>query len=114
MLDHLSRLKGVSSVICQRISFNASSGTAVYVITFIEYPIKPYENNLFQHDGNPQISFFHCNSTRMDYEDAIEPYCEVSYHNSVFKNCKGEFRFLKMVLLHFIFYDDLKMIRTRY
>lgn len=83
-LEYFGKLKGVSSITCERTEYNSSTGTGSYVLTLNEYPLQPYENNLFRHDGNPFFHHFKCNGTLMDYEDSIDPYCEVTIGNSVF------------------------------
>ena len=75
--NSLRKLRGASKVSCERLEHNSTTATGEYLITFHKYPMTPYENNLFQHDGNPDISLFKCNSTELDVEDAVDPYCVV-------------------------------------
>jgi hypothetical protein len=43
-------------------SYDAVSGAASYVVTLKKFPVLPYENNIFFHEGNPSISDFYCNT----------------------------------------------------
>lgn len=75
--DYMKKLKGVSKVDCLREQVNSTTATGTYLVTFQDFPLMPYENNLFTHDGNPPLTAFRCNSTLMDIEDSVNPYCEV-------------------------------------
>lgn len=70
-------LKGVTSVNCTREEFNPSRASGVYKVVLEAFPLDPHENNIFVHNGNPPIQSFRCNSTGMDVEDALNPYCEI-------------------------------------
>lgn len=74
----LSKLKSVEKVSCKRETFNANTGTASYLISMLSYPEKPYMNNLVHHNGNPGINLFSCNVSKIDHEEASEPFCFVS------------------------------------
>lgn len=74
----LKGLASVSAVTCKRESFNVDTGTGVYLITLKSYPEKPYMNNLIHHNGNPGINLFSCNASKIDNEEAQQPYCFVS------------------------------------
>jgi hypothetical protein len=76
-LGSLSKLKTVANIECQRESYNQSLGTGSYLLTFHSYPLQPYENNHFSHTGNFPLSAFKCNSSLLDGEDAVRPYCEL-------------------------------------
>lgn len=70
-------LKGVKDVLCERQAVDPISGVGMYMITFNEYSIVPYENNLWKHNGNPPLSSFFCNTTFVDPEDADLPTCDI-------------------------------------
>ncbi len=55
-LESLGNIKNVSVT---RGNVNANNG-AVYSITFTEWPEKPQENNIYNHNGIPNINFFGC------------------------------------------------------
>jgi len=74
----LSKLKSVEKVSCKRETFNTNTGTASYLISMLSYPEKPYMNNLVHHNGNPGINLFSCNVSKIDHEEASEPFCFVS------------------------------------
>ena len=73
----LSKLKGVAEAQCVRESFLAESGIGSYLLTFVSYPLSPFESNMFSHNGNPPFSSFYCNGTLLDREDSVNPYCEL-------------------------------------
>lgn len=67
----------MADIECFQESYNQSLGTGSYLLTFHSFPIQPYENNHFTHNGNFPLQTFKCNGTLLDSEDAIRPYCEV-------------------------------------
>lgn len=76
-----SAMKGLasaSSVTCKRETYNVDTGTGTYLITFNAYPEKPYMNNIIHHNGNPAINLFSCNASKIDNEEAQQPFCFVS------------------------------------
>lgn len=73
----LASLKGVAEVKCERETFDATSGSGSYLITLNKFPLVPFENNIFTHDGNPPLEAFFCNSSFIDKEDAASPSCHV-------------------------------------
>lgn len=46
-----------------RMSSVATSGSFNVTIEFREFPLRPVENNIYFHDGNPDISHFKCDTT---------------------------------------------------
>lgn len=74
----LKGLASVSSATCKRESFNANTGTGMYLITLQGFPDKPYMNNVVHHNGNPAISLFACNVSKIDAEEARQPFCFLS------------------------------------
>ena len=57
---------------------NERSGAGVYDIVFDRYPLQPYENNLFTHDGNPLLKYFKCDTSLIDAEEARGATCDIS------------------------------------
>jgi hypothetical protein len=54
-LQILKSLKSVEDISCEREAFDAKSGTGSFLIVLKKYPLKPQENNLYSHNGNPPI-----------------------------------------------------------
>ncbi len=71
----LSALKSVAEVTCVRESVNEISGTGSYLISLRKFPQMPFMNNLIGHNGNPHKSLFSCNTSLVDEEEAVGPYC---------------------------------------
>jgi hypothetical protein len=74
----LKGLASVSGVSCRRESFNPDTGTGTYLISLLSYPAKPHMNNIIHHNGNPGINLFACNTSRIDNEEAQQPFCFLS------------------------------------
>ena len=68
-------LKGIDDVECLRENYDQKTGTGSYLINILKYPIQPYENNIFYHNGNPSLSAFYCNTTTLDKDSASFPTC---------------------------------------
>jgi hypothetical protein len=59
----LEALRNVAEVDC---TITASTDFLVtYQIVFRKFPVLPYENNIFSHDGNPALSSFSCNTDQI-------------------------------------------------
>ena len=74
----LKGLTSVSSALCKRESFNPNTGTGTYLISLLGFPINPHMNNIIHHNGNPGINLFSCNVSKIDNEEAQQPFCFVS------------------------------------
>ena len=37
-----------------------------YVVTFVSWPTYPAQNNVFEHDGNPPLSSFTCDVSKVE------------------------------------------------
>ena len=74
----LKGLKSVQDVSCKREKYDVNTGAGSYLISLLSYPQKPYMNNLIHHNGNPGINLFSCNVSKIDNEEASEPFCFVS------------------------------------
>ena len=46
-------------------------------ITLIAFPEIPYENNIYSHTGNPPLSYFKCDTQKLDRELSTDPYCDI-------------------------------------
>lgn len=55
-------LRNVKEVTC---SVTGTDYESVYTVSFLKFPVLPYENNIFAHDGNPPLSAFSCNIDRV-------------------------------------------------
>jgi hypothetical protein len=56
-------LRNVAEVDC---TITASTDFLVtYQIVFKSFPVLPYENNIFSHDGNPALASFSCNTDQI-------------------------------------------------
>ena len=77
-INALLGLKSISNVDCVLEDVNTMTGSASYLITLLNYPTLPYENNIFYHDGNPALNLFKCNMSSVDFSEADTPYCEIS------------------------------------
>jgi hypothetical protein len=72
-------LRGVARASCKN-ERKGDEKTAEYkyTITFLEWSLQPFENNIFFHDGNPSLDAFMCNVNRVNEFMAVNPYCRVS------------------------------------
>jgi hypothetical protein len=57
-------LPNIGDVICSRSAINARGG-ATYTIEFLSFPVMPHENNLYTNDGNPPLSSFQCDPSKV-------------------------------------------------
>ena len=73
----LKDLKSVSQINCKTENIDISTGTGSFIITLESFPLKPYLNNIIYHNGNPPLNLFHCNSSKIDTEDAVSPKCKI-------------------------------------
>ena len=55
-------LRNVKDVNC---SVTADEYQNSYVVSFLQFPVLPYENNIFSNDGSPPLSAFSCNTDRV-------------------------------------------------
>jgi hypothetical protein len=65
-------LPNVEEVSCSRSTPTADQG-ATYMIQFLSFPLKPYENNIYNHNGNPPLSSFQCDTSLVT--GATNPSC---------------------------------------
>jgi hypothetical protein len=57
-----NQLPNVKRVSCSRTAPTAVQG-ATYTVQFISFPLQPYENNIYSHEGNPQLINFQCDTS---------------------------------------------------
>lgn len=67
--DMNKNFKPVAESKCVRESFDDEKKTGSYLISFLKYPTYPLENNIYFHNGNPDINKFFCNVSRVDLEE---------------------------------------------
>lgn len=53
-----------------------SGGSTTYLVQFLQWPVMPYENNLFTNDGNPTLSQFRCSTEYVT--SGSSPGCTIS------------------------------------
>ena len=75
--NDMKKIKEFGSVECERLDYNGTLGTGSYLITIKSWPLIPQENNLFAHSGSPDLSQFSCNTTQVDFEEALNIKCEL-------------------------------------
>lgn len=68
-------LKNVRDVSCSRGTIDGNGG-ATYTVEFIEFPINPFENNVYTHYGDPDISSFQCVTDKVTSGDT--PTCTLT------------------------------------
>ncbi len=60
----LEALPNIEKVICTRGMINSKYGTQ-YTVQIQEYPILPYENNIYYHEGHPSLNSYQCKTDRV-------------------------------------------------
>jgi hypothetical protein len=91
-------LKGIGRATCQpEQSFNPEALSYSYLVTINQWSLIPYENNLFFHDGNPDIDEFKCDVDLLDQSVITKPYCEIT--DVVNSNLPGHSSTLSHLLL---------------
>jgi hypothetical protein len=70
---------GIKKATCKsEQNWNAELLSYSYLVRIDEWSLRPYENNLFYHNGNPDISEFGCDVSLLDHETITKPYCEIT------------------------------------
>ena len=64
-------LPNVEQVVCARTSDVTEANGANYSVTFEKFPTFPYENNLYYHDGNPPLTAFNCDTSKVEGADGL-------------------------------------------
>lgn len=68
-------LQNVKEVICTRSAVDANNG-ATYTVIFKAFPLFPYQNNIYKHDGDPLLSSFQCENEKVTA--GTSPLCMLS------------------------------------
>ena len=71
----IQSLPSIREARCVREKVNVVTGEGKYIITILKFPEYPYENNINYHNGNPDITSFHCDTTKINKEEAKRPQC---------------------------------------
>jgi hypothetical protein len=71
----LEKLKNVGTVECIQSSIS-THGAATYTIQFKTWPLFPYENNIYAHNGYPLLTQFQCHSDLVSEVDSVS--CSVT------------------------------------
>lgn len=64
MISSLEGMKGIGTVIAERAPIDSSFGTT-YTVEILTWPDYPYQNNVYEHDGNPPLSSMSCDVTHI-------------------------------------------------
>ncbi len=59
----MQKLRNIAKVQC--IMGSQSNGGIQYTVKFLAFPMYPYENNIYFHNGNPALSSFYCDSSNV-------------------------------------------------
>ena len=78
----VERLRNVRQALCERTALDEATGAAEYVIKFLRWPVRPWENNLYAHDGNPPLSSFSCDTGGIGAEGVHGAECRVADGNA--------------------------------
>ena len=71
------RMLTITEVLCTVDTIDEQSMSQIFTIAFLSYPEIPHENNIYNHNGNPPLSYFKCDTKKIDREIATDPYCEI-------------------------------------
>ncbi len=71
----IQSLPSIREARCVREKVNVVTGEGKYIISILKFPEHPYENNINYHNGNPDITSFHCDITKINKEEAKRPQC---------------------------------------
>ena len=71
------RMLTLTEVLCTVDTIDEQSMSQIFTIAFLSYPEIPHENNVYNHNGNPPLSYFKCDTQKIDREIAKDPYCEI-------------------------------------
>ena len=74
---HISTLLSISDASCLVSLVDSESRAQSIIITIESYPEVPYENNVYNHNGNPPLSYFRCGMDYIDRDNATDPFCDL-------------------------------------
>lgn len=74
------QLPNVGVVKCV-VTKNGRYGGYSILLQFLSYPVVPYENNVYENDGNPPITGFYCDSSGVITSGAVScKVADVAFH----------------------------------
>lgn len=74
-----SSFKGISKATCKaEQEWSSEALSYSYLVTIHEWSLYPQENNIFFHNGNPDINEFSCDVSLLDELTIDKPYCEIT------------------------------------
>ena len=74
--EAFSSLMGVDEARCELENFNEENNSGSYLVRFISWSLIPYENNWYQHYGDPPLDYFSCDISPDQKGKGVR--CEVS------------------------------------
>jgi hypothetical protein len=72
----VAELPNVESATCERGAIDDHKG-ASYTVSFDAWPLRPWQNNVFSHNGNPSLSSFSCSMDQVE-GGSYNPGCFIS------------------------------------
>jgi hypothetical protein len=69
-------LQNIASASCSQANIDIVGLTAIWTIQLRTFPTLPYQNNVFYHEGNPDLNMFSCDTTSVAV--AVDPTCVVA------------------------------------
>ena len=73
----VGRLLTLTEVACTIDTVDEETMSQIITIKIIAFPEVPYENNVYSHTGNPPLSYFKCETQKIDRELSTDPYCDI-------------------------------------
>ena len=67
----------LTEVRCTIDTIDETTMSQIFTIELIAFPESPYENNVYNHNGNPPLSYFKCDTFKLDREISTDPYCDI-------------------------------------
>lgn len=75
--SEFNRFKGFQEVSCRK-DYIEDSDFVSYVFSINKFAVYPFENNIFNHSGNPSLTKFSCDLSFPDKFQVEDPYCEIA------------------------------------
>ena len=67
----------LTEVRCTIDTIDETTMSQIFTIELVAFPESPYENNVYNHNGNPPLSYFKCDTFKLDREISTDPYCDI-------------------------------------
>lgn len=64
-------LPNLHNVECS-VEYSKHNGGFTLLVELAEFPMLPYQNNVYAHDGNPPLSSFQCDTSEVVSRDSVE------------------------------------------